>query len=69
MKNLPVNLSELQLALENHDAGLGLHTYWFDTQTGEVMITKNGGEQTKPQNLRRMLSLLFVCRFGSVLLL
>jgi hypothetical protein len=38
MKNLPVDLSELQVALETHDAGLGLHTYWFDTQTGEVIF-------------------------------
>ena len=38
MKNLPVDLSELQVALENHDAGSGLHTYWFDTQTGEVIF-------------------------------
>ena len=37
MKILPVDLSELQLALEDHAAGLGLHTYWFDTQTGKVI--------------------------------
>jgi hypothetical protein len=46
MKNLPVDLSELQLALEDHSAGLGLHTYWFDTQTSEVIcLTEDLEEQ------------------------
>jgi hypothetical protein len=31
MKKLPVDLSELQIAFESQDGGLGLHTYWFDT--------------------------------------
>ena len=46
MKDLPVNLSELQIALESHDGGLGLHTYWFDTQTGQVIfLTEDLEEQ------------------------
>jgi hypothetical protein len=46
MKNLPVDLSELQIALESHDGGLGLHTYWFDTETGEVIfLTEDLEEQ------------------------
>ena len=46
MKRLPVDLGELQLALEDYDGGLGLHTYWFDRQTGEVIfLTEDLEEQ------------------------
>jgi hypothetical protein len=46
MKKLPVDLAELQLALEDYDGGLGLHTYWFDRQTGEVIfLTEDLEEQ------------------------
>ena len=46
MKKLPVDLSELWLALEDYDGGLGLHTYWFDTKTGEVIfLTEDLEEQ------------------------
>jgi GNAT superfamily N-acetyltransferase len=46
MKKLPVDLGELQLALEDYDGGLGLHTYWFDRQTGEVIfVTEDLEEQ------------------------
>ena len=57
MKNLPVNLSELQLALENHSAGLDLHTYCFDTQTGEVIfLTEDLEEQDELRNIGAALS-------------
>jgi hypothetical protein len=29
MKVLPVDLSQLQIALESGDGGLGLHAHWF----------------------------------------
>jgi len=45
MKHLPVDLSELQLALEDHDAGLGFHSYWFDTQTGAVILLSEDLEE------------------------
>jgi|GEM_PF-1393177 len=46
MKKLPVDLGELQLALEDYDGGLGLHTYWFDRQIGEVIfLTEDLEEQ------------------------
>jgi hypothetical protein len=46
MKKLPVDLGELQLALEDYDGGLGLHTYWFDRQTGDVVfLTEDLEEQ------------------------
>ena len=46
MKKSPIDLSELQLALESNDGGLGLHTYWFDTRTGDVIfLTEDLEEQ------------------------
>jgi Uncharacterised protein family (UPF0158) len=46
MKRLPVDVAALQTALEDYDGGLGLHTYWFDTQTGEVIfLTEDLEEQ------------------------
>src|SRR5262249_53516360 len=38
-------LSELQLAFEDHDAGLGFHSYWFDTQTGAVILLSEDLEE------------------------
>ncbi|HEX6566948.1 MAG TPA: UPF0158 family protein [Chthoniobacterales bacterium] len=38
MKKLPVNLGDLELALEDQGSGLGLHSYWFDTITGDVVF-------------------------------
>jgi ubiquinone/menaquinone biosynthesis C-methylase UbiE len=38
MKKLLVDLAELQVAFENYDGGLGVHAYWFDTQTGELIL-------------------------------
>jgi hypothetical protein len=48
MKKLPINMGDLELALENNAGGIGLelHTYWFDTETGEVIfLTEDLEEQ------------------------
>jgi hypothetical protein len=46
MRNLPVDLSELELAFESRGADLDLHANWFDTQTGEVIfLTEDLEEQ------------------------
>ena len=46
MKKLPVNLGDLELALEDHASGLELHSYWLDTETGEVIfLTEDLEEQ------------------------
>jgi hypothetical protein len=45
MKKLPVDLGELQLALEDYDGGLGLHTHWFDKQTGNVIFSTEDLEE------------------------
>lgn len=45
MKELPVNIGDLETALEDHDGELGLHSYWFDTQTGEVIFLTDDLEE------------------------
>jgi yecA family protein len=45
MKNLPVDLDELALALEHNDSGYGLAAYWFDTGTGDVLFVSSDLEE------------------------
>jgi hypothetical protein len=48
MKKLPINMGDLELALENNAGGIGLqlNTSWFDTETGVVVfLTEDLEEQ------------------------
>ena len=45
MKELPVDLDKLALALESNDSGYDLGAYWFDTWTGDVRFVSSDLEE------------------------
>jgi yecA family protein len=45
MKELPVDLDKLALALESNDSGYDLGAYWLDTSTGDVVFVSSDLEE------------------------
>jgi yecA family protein len=58
VKTLPVNLSDLALALEDH--GENLNVYFFDTQTGEVLILSEDVDREQIEKIAEEASNRFV---------
>lgn len=58
MKTLPVNLSDLALALEDH--GGNLTVYFFDTRTGEVLILSEDVDRKRISKIAEQTSNRFV---------